>query len=538
MKLITNARIYTLERNNPVATEILIEHGEIIEVGSKEQLSKKYIGLCKEVERIDLGGMFILPGLIDAHIHLKNFAKSLQIVDCETETLSECLDRVAKKAKEIEKGGWILGHGWNQNVWNGTYGTLADLDRVAPDNPVYLTAKSLHAAWTNSVALELSTIDQKTSDPPGGQIVRDTSGRPTGILLETAMRIIADRIPESSLDTIKEQIYHAQLTLWKMGITGVHDFDQSDCFKALQILEKENKLRLRVVKSIPHKDLEHAISLGLRSGFGNDFLRIGSLKLFADGALGPRTAAMLSPYEEEPENNGVLMLDEEELFEIGCLAVSNGISLAVHAIGDRANHEVLNAFAHLREYERANGILKLNQNHLIPLRHRIEHVQIIHPDDIPRLAELNIIASMQPLHATSDMHMANKYWGSRAEYSYAWESIRTTEAMLAFGSDAPVEYPNPFWGIHAGVTRRRKGSSGQSWFENQTISVEEAVKGYTINAAFAGGNEDKVGRLSPGMFADLVVLDRDIFDCNPDEIWQIRPLATMIGGEWVYQKIG
>lgn len=547
MKLLTNAHIYTLDRNKPIAKEILIDHGVILDVGKNGRLLKKYNQCCNQEEHIDLGGSVIIPGLIDAHIHLKNYARSLQIVDCETGTLAECLDRLAEMAKTVSPGEWILGHGWNQNLWQSSYGTLADLDRVVPDNPVYLTAKSLHAAWANSLAFKLSNINHKTSDPSGGRIMRDSSGLPSGILLESAMSLVASRVPETSLETIKEQIYKAQLQLWKMGVTGAHDFDQSDCFQALQILDRENRLRLRVVKSIPHNDLEHAISLGLRSGFGNDYLRIGSLKLFADGALGPRTAAMLSPYEEEPDNLGVLMLDEEEIFEIGCLAVSNGISLAVHAIGDRANHEVLNAFAHLREYEKNNNIFdvtqfgtadknKYEQKHSNPLRHRIEHVQVIHPDDIPRLSRLNIIASMQPVHATSDMNMVEKYWGARAEYSYAWESIRTSKSKLAFGSDAPVEFPNPFWGIHAAATRQRRMKSEESWFENQTISVEEAVRGYTTYAAFAGGNESKVGRLSPGMLADLVVLDRDILNCLPSEIWQVEPLATMIGGDWVYQK--
>jgi predicted amidohydrolase YtcJ len=235
------------------------------------------------------------------------------------------------------------------------------------------------------------------------------------------------------------------------GLTG-HDFDRQPCFSALQPAGS-GRLGLRVVKSIPVEALPQAVELGLRSRFGNDLLRIGPVKIFADGALGPRTAAMLQPYEEEPENRGILFVDGEELYETGRLAVQNGLTLAVHAIGDRANHEVLNAFDQLRSFEQRQR-LQSGQ-----LRHRIEHVQIIHPDDIPRLAQLEVIASMQPIHATSDYPAANRYWGARSEQAYAWRTLLEQGTRLAFGSDAPVDSPNPFWGLHAALTRRRKDAS-------------------------------------------------------------------------------
>jgi hypothetical protein len=284
---------------------------------------------------------------------------------------------------------------------------------------------------------------------------------------------------------------------------------------------------LRVIKSIPLEDLTHAVELGLRSGFGDDFLRIGSVKIFADGALGPHTAAMLQPFENEPENRGMLMMDAEELYEHGRLAVENGLSLAVHAIGDRANHEVLNAFAQIRQHE----VVKL------PLRHRIEHVQIIHPDDAPRLAAMGVIASMQPVHATSDMLMADRYWGMRSALAYGWRTQLNNGAILAFGSDAPVEVPNPFWGLHAAVTRQRPdGSPGpEGWYPVQRLSLIEALQAYTGGAAYAAGMEDRLGKLAPGYLADLLILDHDPFNCSPEEIRDIHPLATMVGGEWVWE---
>jgi hypothetical protein len=251
------------------------------------------------------------------------------------------------------------------------------------------------------------------------------------------------------------------------------------------------------------------------------------VKAFADGALGPRTAAMLQPYMGEPDNQGMLLLDAEELYERGRLAVENGLSLAVHAIGDRANHEVLDAYAQLKK-------LGAGKN----LRHRIEHVQLIHPGDARRLAELGIIASMQPIHAPSDMLMADRYWGERAAFSYAWRTQLEQGAVLAFGSDAPVESPNPFWGLHAAVTRRRRdGTPGpDGWYPTQRLTVSEALQGFTSGAAYAAGLEDRLGKLAPGFLADLILLDTDPFNCQPDRLPDIQVLATMIGGEWVWKK--
>jgi predicted amidohydrolase YtcJ len=332
-----------------------------------------------------------------------------------------------------------------------------------------------------------------------------------------------------------------------MGLTGVHDFDGSRCFAALQLLHQRGELQFRVVKSIPLIDLPHAAALGLRSGFGDDFLRIGSVKAFADGALGPRTAAMFQPYENElgeggqphaEPNRGMLLLDAEELFEHGRLAVESGLSLAIHAIGDLANHEVLDAFAQLRDYEKKAALKTAASQSSPPLRHRIEHVQLIHPGDAHRLAELGVIASMQPLHAPSDMLMADRFWGERAAFAYAWRTQLVQGATLAFGSDAPVESPNPFWGLHAAVTRRRfDGSpSPEGWYPAQRLTLLEALQAYSNGSAYAAGMEDRLGRLAPGCLADLLVLDEDPFRCDPERLHEICPAATMGAGAWVHQN--
>jgi predicted amidohydrolase YtcJ len=533
MKLLHNARVYTLDPSKPQASAVVVDGGRVLAVGGSEL--KSQVG--RKAEKIDLGKRVVMPGLIDAHLHLQYYSHGLLKVDCETCTHAECLERVRKHARKTRSKTWVLGHGWNQNFWLDSpsgghdrspgFGTAADLDAIVPDRPVYLTAKSLHAGWVNSAALHLAGIDANTPDPPKGKIQRDMHGRPTGILLESAMQLVEQVIPQPSVSQVMDAIRKAQPVLWDMGLTSVHDFDRRTCFMALQRLNANGELGLRIVKSIPLDDMSYAAALGLRTGFGDDFLRIGPVKIFMDGALGPRTAAMLQPYEQEPENRGILNMSSDELFELGCQAAESGLSLAVHAIGDRANCEVLNAFKRLRAYEKKMKIPAL--------RHRIEHVQLLHPKDADRLSKLDIVASMQPVHAPSDMGMAERYWGRRSVLAYAWRTQLEKGARLAFGSDAPVESPNPFLGLHAAITRQRAdGSPGpDGWYPEQRLTIDEAVAGFTTGAAYAAGMEDRLGRLSPGFLADLIVLDNDPFQCDPSDLLAMTVAATMVAGEWV-----
>jgi predicted amidohydrolase YtcJ len=530
MLVIHNAKIYTQNPAQELGSALVIENGRILAVGTDDEILNSFTAS----NSFNACGCTLIPGLTDAHIHLEEYALSLQKVDCETQTKVECLQRVATRAVTTPIGEWIQGHGWNQNNWRDGYGSASQLDDIAPRNPVYLTHKSLHCAWANNIALYLAGIDHNTPDPAGGHIGRSQNGDPDGILFESAMNLIESAIPEPSLEQVEKALRSTQPILWKMGLTGVHDFDRSRCFTALQVLHQSDELKLRVVKSIPLENLPQAIALGLRSGFGDDMLRIGSVKLFTDGALGPHTAAMLQPYEDDPQNTGLLLMDTEELFLYGQQAASNGISMAVHAIGDHANHEVLNAFTQLREFERSKQFQAKTQ-----LRHRIEHVQILHPDDIRRFSSLNIIASMQPIHATSDMLMADQFWGKRSALAYAWREQIASGSTLVFGSDAPVESPNPFWGIHAAVTRRRSDGtpSTQGWYPEQRLSITEAVQAYTTGPAYAAYMENQVGRLAPGYLADLILVNNDPYTCSPDDLLNIRPLATMVGGKWVFSEM-
>ena len=526
MKLLYNAYIHTQDKSNPVASAIVIDRERIIAVGEANNLLPQY----PNAEKQNMEGRVILPGLTDAHIHLKNYALSLQKIDCETDTKEECLRRVAERVQKANPGEWILGHGWNQNTW-GVWPTAAELDDIAPNNPVYLTAKSLHAAWANNAALKLAKITSQTPHPQNGQIQRDDEGSATGILLETAMELVGDVIPEPTIAEIADAMEKAQSILWKMGLTGVHDFDRRDSFMALQQLHAQGKLRLRVLKNIPVELLDQAYDLGVRAGFGDDWLRIGSIKVFMDGALGPHTAAMFQPYIGEDDNRGILNMDGEELFEHGRKAAHVGLGLTVHAIGDRANHEVLNAYEQLRKYE--------SENQLPALRHRIEHVQVIHPDDAARLGKMNIIASMQPIHATSDMRMADIFWGKRSRLAYALRTQLNYGARLALGSDAPVESPNPFLGLYAAVARRRADGSpsAEGWYPEQKLTLAEAWEGFTLGPAYAAYMENRLGRLAPAHLADLIVLEKDPFTCAPEDLLTTQSSATMVGGEWVFSSI-
>ncbi len=524
MLLLHNARIHTFDPACPQASALVIEAGKILAVGSEELLSR-----YPEAERRNMRGRILLPGLMDAHLHLQHWTLSLQKLDCELPSKEQILARVAETARLARPGEWIVGHGWNQNLWGGEWPTAADLDAVAPLNPVYLSAKSLHAAWVNSLALRYAKIKKRSRDPAEGSFQRDGRGNLTGILFEKATTLVEAAIPAPTPQQLAEMFAQSIPQLWKMGLTGIHNFDRDVSFRALQILNKSGRLRLRVLQSIPREDLETVLRLGLKGGQGDDMLRVGPLKLFADGALGPRTAAMLEPYVDEPENRGILLMDSDAVFEYGREAAKAGLALAVHAIGDRANREVLNAFARLRAHEKQRG--------LPALRHRIEHLQIVHPDDAVRVAELDVIASMQPIHAVSDMEMADKGWGGRAALAYAWRTQVRHGARLAFGSDAPVENPNPFWGIHAAVTRQRlDGSPGpEGWYPEQRLTREQAFEAFIAGPAYAAGLEDRLGRLKAGYLADMIALDVDPFDCDVSRLREIQPLATMIAGEWVWQ---
>ena len=525
MDIYHNANIYSPLQ--PEATAMVVDHGMIIALGSDVDILNSF---SQAKSRQDLKGYPLWPGLTDSHVHLQHLAESAASVDCETPTMQACLDRIQSSVKSLPENAWVRGHGWNHNHWPGGYGTAQDLDLVCENHPAYLTAKSLHAAWVNSRALDLAGIDSDTPDPPGGHIQRDHNGDPTGILFEGgAMPLVESIIPERTLPELASSLRSLIPKLWAAGLTALHDFDGFDCWQVLQTLENNHELQLRVQKHIPYGHLETFIQAGLHTNFGSDWLRLGCVKLFSDGALGPQTAAMLQPYQDS-DNAGTLLLTEDEITNIGEYAVSHGLGLAIHAIGDRANRVVINALEKVINFQ--------HEKRLPPHRHRVEHVQTISPTDLPRLAALNIIASVQPVHAPSDMRMADRFLGERSESSYAYRSLFDSGAHMIFGSDAPVEPFNPFIGLHAAVTRRQlDGSPGpDGWHPEQKLTLAEALPALTINPSISSGMGNKLGLLQPGYLADFLILEKDPFSIDPHELAEIKPVATFINGSCVYRS--
>jgi len=338
------------------------------------------------------------------------------------------------------------------------------------------------------------------------------------------MHLIYDAAPLPGPETRQEALRSAISEAQRLGLTGIHDCDGSESLSDYQELLSREELGLRVFMMIPRENLDEAIKVGLRSGFGNEYLRIGNLKIFSDGTLGSQTAEMLEPFIGQPQNRGIAAITQHELEDLVGRAADAGIACSVHAIGDKANRRVLDAFA--RQRQKGTGTR---------LRHRVEHVQLLDPADIPRFKELDIMASMQPIHATSDMLLADRYWGERARWGYAWRSLLNAGTRLAFGSDAPVEPLDPLVGIHAAVTRQRaNGEPEGGWYPQERLSVAEAVHGYTLGAAYASGEEKEKGAITAGKLADLVVLSQDVFHIPPEEIVNTRVVATIFDGKIVY----
>lgn len=531
--VLTNGVIYTQEGARSRVTALAIRAGRVLASGADEEMRAL---LRVGGQLLNLDGRAVFPGLIDAHVHLQLYADFLESVDLNaTQSEQDAAERVAARARTLPPGSWVQGSGWDQTRWpGGAFPSAASLDALIPDHPVFLLARSAHAAWVNSAALREAYISETTPDPLGGSFARDERGRPSGLLLESAMEQISKVIPPADDEQNAARILRAIRRGQRAGLVAVHDFDGAACFRALQLLRERGQLQFRVVKTIRARYLDQALALGLRGGFGDDWLRIGAVKLFADGALGPRTAWMIDPYEGEPENRGISVTDPEDIYLVASRASAGGLPTTVHAIGDRAVHEVLNVFEAVRREEAVAGI-RPDQR-----RHRIEHVQLIHPDDVGRLGRLGLVASMQPTHATSDMVMADQYWGDRSAYAYNWRLQLRAGAILAFGSDAPIEAIEPLPGIQAAVTRRRldgtPGPEGWRSASEERFSVMEAVAGFTTGAAWAAGLEDRQGRLAPGHYADLIVLGQDITVCDPMSIAETPVLGTMIDGEWVHRE--
>ena len=506
--ILTKGKIYTLDPARPRANAIAFAYGRVVAFDD-EALALR----TTQTQVIDLRGRAAIPGLIDHHIHFTAYAASLSRVNLDgAKSMEECVERVAARVATTKPGEWIIGLGWNQLDWTTpVFPNKQPLDAVAPNNPIALDRKDGHSMWVNSAALHAVNITRDTNNPDGGVIDRDATGEPTGILRDNAMGLLEGRRGFDAEEITEEELLNATRAANKLGLTGIHNVEGAASLRLFQRVRAQDKLTLRVTHMIPASHLEHAIALGLRGGIGDEFLRIGGIKMFADGSLGSQTAWMLEPFEGQPGNCGIATTPMEEIERLAHLAASAGMMVCTHAIGDRANREVLNIYEKLRR----DGITT-------PLR--IEHAQHLHRDDLPRFAKLNVIASMQPIHCTSDYQMTDALLGARGRYTYAFKSLLDSGATLAFGSDCPVETLDPWVGIHAAVTRERaNGEPRGGWQPVEKLSVEEAVRGYG-------------SAMSVGGIGDCIVLSQDIFEIPPREILNTRVEQTVIGGNIIYSS--
>ena len=509
---------------NEFSVLVFAEDGKVLATGGPELLND-----YAAAERIDGEGRYLLPGLTDAHAHVENLGFLAITLDLAgTPALADAVQRIADYAIANPHVDWIEGRGWNQVLWPvKEFPTAADIDSVVSNRPVWLRRIDGHASWANTATLQLAGIDDDTLDPVGGKILRVENGHATGVLIDRAMDLVTKHVPAPTRTDIRTAVLEAIATLLPLGITGVHDTGiDIGTAGVYMALADDAALRLRIYAMLADAG-DNLNALGTPViAYGNDHLDIRSVKIYADGALGSRGAALLEPYSDDTENRGLPFVTADELFRAVDKANRMGFQVGVHAIGDRGNRLVLDAF------ERAQN------GQPLPLRNRVEHAQIIDLDDIPRFAALGVIASMQPTHATSDMNMAEDRIGAeRIKGGYAWQRLLRSGAVIASGSDFPVELPNPFHGLYAAVSRQdRSGLPVGGWYTSEAMSREQALHSFTLAAAYAAHQEDRLGSLEAGKWADFILVDRDYFKVPTNQIDDIQVLETWVGGKRVYRR--
>ena len=528
--ILHNARIYTVDARHSIAEAVAIAGDRIVGVGGEA----KILGLKGPSTRVvDVGGATIVPGLHDAHAHVVGLGATLQDVDLRgTRSFEEVVGRVRRRVANARPGEWIIGRGWDQNDWLETNWPTHDLLSAAtPDNPVYLTRVDGHAGLANRKAIETAGLDPSIADPPGGRIMRSSDGTPTGVVIDRAQALITSRIPRVGREQLEEQIRLADRELRGVGITTVHDAgadgDTVEAYKRL-IEAGTIKTRLYVMLRGSLRELTPFFERGPVVDFANHRMAVRAVKIYADGALGSRGAALLEPYSDEPATSGLLTTPPDEVYAQTIAAARAGFQVGIHAIGDRANRQVMDV------YERVQREVPGSR----ALRMRIEHAQILDAAEIPRFAALEVIASMQPTHATSDMPWAAARLGAARveEGAYVWRKLLESGAVIASGSDFPVEDANPLLGFYAAITRQdAQGNPPGGWTPRQRMTREEALASFTRQAAYAAHAETLTGSIEAGKLADLVVLSKDIMRVPPREILTTTVRTTIVAGETVYQ---
>ncbi len=527
--VVTNGRIYTVDAARPVVDAMAIRGGRVVFVGDRAG-AKALTGAQTEV--LDLDGQTVIPGMTDAHAHVLGLGQALRNVDLVgTASYEAVIARVAARAKEIPKGEWIIGRGWDQNDWGDTrWPSHEALSRAVPDHPVYLERVDGHAALANAMAMQRAGLTRASKDPSGGQIVRDARGEPMGVLVDNAQGLVERSIPAATRAQTKAMIAAAITEMHRWGLTGVHDAGASaQTLELYEELGREGALDLRLYAMISDHapTLEAWFRRGPQSGLFDGRLWVRSIKLYQDGALGSRGAALLEPYSDDAATSGLLVSAPAHIREVADRALVAGFQVNTHAIGDRGNRLVLDAY-------QAALAARPTADH----RFRVEHAQILHSDDIPRFAALGVIPSMQASHQTSDMYWAgNRLGETRLRGAYAWRSLLETGTIIPNGSDFPVEYVDPLISFKASVSRQdAKGWPVGGWFPEQRMTREEALKSMTIWPAYAAFQEAELGSLTPGKHADFVVLDQDLLRIPDAMLAQVRVRSTWFAGRKVYER--
>ncbi|HEX8905144.1 MAG TPA: amidohydrolase [Longimicrobiaceae bacterium] len=514
--LVVRARRIHVLGDHPPVEALLVRAGRVAAIGAFAEMR----ALAGAGARIgDLGTATVTPGLTDAHVHLTTYGLSLGRVDLNAAaTIGDALAMIGRAART--GGGWVRGIGWDVHRW-GRLPTRQELDAACPDRPGYFQSHDIHGAWLNTLALEMCGITGDTPDPEGGRIVRDHGGQPTGVLLEKAMGLAERHLPSESLEERRDALLEAQRQVHRLGLTGVHSVEVTG-LEDWSAVEEDGALRLRVLQAIPLPRLEAAIETGLRSGFGGEWLRIGGVKMFLDGALGSRTAWLREPYVGG-DGVGINTLPRDEFLEWADLAAHAGIASTVHAIGDAAVQMALEVLSSIPPPR--------------TMPHRIEHLQLFPPDLWHRREWNGIVASMQPVHLMTDIPAAETHWGhERSRGAYAFAAARRARMTLAFGSDVPVETVDPRMGLFAAVKRVSwTGAPVEGWYPEHAVTAEQALRAYTEGPAHAAGESERRGRLLPGYDADLAAWDRDPLACEPDELREMACVLTMVGGEAVHR---
>ncbi len=513
MTLYINCNVY----GRPDVKSILCNNGKILQLLPSTNINSG--------KKVDLKGGWVYPGFIDSHMHLTGLGLSLESIDLVgTDSKSNVLEIIKDSIKNYPKGSWIIGRGWDQNDWEDlSYPTAGDLDQISKEHPMVFRRIDGHAIWTNTLAMEISNITSKTKDIEGGIIIKNDRNVPTGIFIDNAIDLIENNMPEKSDADIRRQVLKAQKLLNRYGITSIHDAGTSkNEIDVIKNMIEDQELTIRIFSMINNDPKDYDFFLKNGPEVHNPFLRIESIKVYLDGALGSRGAALLEPYTDYPSQKGLLLISPSEHRQLVEKFNMANFQVNTHGIGDRAIRIILD------NYEWAANL---------KMRNRIEHSQVVHDDDIPRFKELNVTPAIQATHCTSDMYWVEDRLGkNRIHQAYPWKSFINLGIPLPGGSDAPIENPNPLEGIYASITRKDKmGYPEDGWIPSQKMNLPEAIKSYTEWASYASNEENIKGKIEEGYYADFTVLDRELKSENPKKILETRVLATILNGEIIYE---